>query len=73
VTELPEGFERGERSEPPEGWEGRTPPEGFEEGVTPPELPEGGFANDGTITQVEASTAFFMQDKVNNFSGVTAA
>jgi len=71
--ELPEGFERGERSEPPEGWEGRTPPEGFEEGVTPPELPEGGFANDGTITQVEASTAFFMQDKVNNFSGVTAA
>jgi len=84
----PEGFEKGERPEPPEGFEGRTPPEGFEdrippegfelpEGMEPPEDFEGRFPYDrmeeGEIVEGNPSTQFFMQDKVNNFSGVTAA
>ena len=83
-----EGFEKGERPEPPEGFEGRTPPEGFEdrippegfelpEGMEPPEDFEGRFPYDrmeeGEIVEGNPSTQFFMQDKVNNFSGVTAA
>ena len=48
------------------------PPEGFEKGERP-EMPEGGFVNDGTISEVKPSTLFPMQDKVNNFSGVTTA
>ena len=65
----PEGFEKGERPEMPEGM---IPPEGFEKGERP-EMPEGGFVNDGTISEVKPSTLFPMQDKVNNFSGVTTA
>ena len=64
--------------------EGMTPPEGFEgelptmpEGETFPDrqTPEGGFGSRGQTdspTAGEPSTAFYMNDKVNAFSGVTA-
>lgn len=74
---MPEGFDPGkmeERGQKPGNWEGRMPPEGFE-GEMPdrpegemPEPPEGGFGGNG-----DAATGFFMNDKVNAFSGVTAA
>ena len=60
-----------------------TPPEGFEgfdgqmpEGMERPERPEGMERPEGTPggkTDAEPSTAFYMNDLVNFFSGVTAA
>ena len=80
----PEGFEgemptRPEGEEPhapgsfgpsrPEMPEGQMPPEGFE-GQTPP----GGFGRPGDeIPAGAGQTVFYMQDKVNFFSGLTAA
>jgi len=71
--ELPEGFDPGEGfgGEKPEGME---PPEGFEGGMEP----SGGFGSGqfpgGSGNQSgesgEARTGFYMNDKVNAFSGV---
>ena len=81
----PEGFDgqppEGFGGQPPEGFDGQ-PPEGFDgpppEGETPGQpgnRPEGpppdGFG--GGKDPAEGRTAFFMQDKVNFFSGLTAA
>ncbi len=58
---------------PPEGFEGGMPelPEGetFPEGEMP-RIPERGFGGPGEAGQVQSSTAFYMNDKVNAFSGV---
>ncbi len=79
--EIPEGgWPEGERPEMPEGgWpEGERPqkPEGeWPEGEVP-EMPEGEFAGGmfpGSAQPGEANTLFYMQDKVNFFSGLTAA
>ncbi len=65
----PNGFGGGQQ--PPDGFDGQVP-----NGETPPDKPEGGrpngFPQMGAQTG-EASTVFFMQDKVNFFSGLTAA
>ena len=71
--ELPEGFDPGSMT-PPEGFEGfdGQMPEGMER----PERPEGMERPEGTPggkTDAEPSTAFYMNDLVNFFSGVTAA
>lgn len=59
--EMPGDFD-GEKPTPPEG---ETLPDG--------EPPEGGHPGQGDMGTVrEASTLFYMQDKVNAFSGVTA-
>ena len=81
---MPEGGNRGGRGQRAEGdLKNMTPPEGFDgEMPTLPEgetMPEGGFGSgrgqggvqNGTQSG-EASTAFYMSDKVNAFSGVTA-
>ena len=77
VGQMPEGFE-GFSGELPEGFEGFAGqmPEGF-----PGEMPEGfeGFAGQmpggdrGERPSGEGSTLFYMQDKVNCFSGITVA
>ena len=76
----PEGF-AGERPEPPEGMEEMIPPEGFE-GEHPeppegfdgerPEPPEGmeSFGGFDSGTAGESNAEFYMQDKVNFFSGL---
>ena len=85
----PEGFTPGQTPEgmtPPEGFtpgqtpEGMTPPEGFTpgqmpEGMTPPEGFTPGQMPEGTQQpqQGGGNTLFYMQDKVNNFSGVADA
>ena len=56
----------GEGQQPPEGFEGQ-PPDG-----EPGQMP-GGFAPDGQESGGEPSTLFYMADKVNAFSGVSAA
>jgi len=77
---LPEGFDPsqmgGGKGQQPEGGN-RQPPEGFE-GMEPPAMPEdfdpsqlGGRGEAGSTG--EAQTGFYMNDKVNAFSGVTAA
>ena len=78
--QMPEGFEGfvGERPEGFEGFNGQLPegftgemPEGFEGfgGQMP-----GGFGGDrGERPAGEGSTLFYMQDKVNCFSGIAAA
>ena len=78
---MPEGFDpsnMGGRGQRPENSEDRQPPEGFE-GEMPtwpegeiPEMPEGGFGGRGgeSSGSGEASTEFYMNDKVNAFSGV---
>ena len=59
----PEGFD-GERPQWPDGeMPDNAPPEGFD-GRMPEDLE--GFSGEG-------STLFYMQDKVNCFSGITAA
>ena len=65
----PEGFE-GERPEPPEGMEEMIPPEGFD--GERPEPPEGMESFDGfdSGTAGETNAEFYMQDKVNFFSGL---
>ena len=80
--DLPEGFDpgkMGERGQMPGNWEDRTPPEGFD-GEMPtwpegemPEPPEGGFRGRETFGDGEKRTDFYMNDKVNAFSGVTTA
>ena len=86
--EAPEGEQRGERPQMPEGEmptmpEGFDPgqmkemPEGFEPGQMPEgmEVPEGGFGGLGEFTAAEpgeANAQFYMQDKVNFFSGLTS-
>ena len=78
--EPPEGFGGFEGKEPPEDFGGEMPtgPEG--EGPNPPGshgpsrpegTPPGGF--DGPMPGGEGQTRFFMQDKVNFFSGLTPA
>ena len=64
--EPPEGMEREERPEPPEGFEPGQKPEGMEppEGMDFPGIMEAGG---------EANASFYMQDKVNFFSGLTSA
>ena len=83
-SEMPEGWIPGDMGEPPEGLEGFTgerpePPEGFDG-----QMPQGGrgprpegFGGEmperfeGTMPG-EENTLFYMQDKVNCFSGITA-
>ena len=70
---------------PPEGFGDREPPQGFD-GQMPTrpagEMPEGGFGGGfghggrgpgSRIPEGEGNTLFYMQDKVNFFSGITAA
>ena len=78
--EMPEG----EQPAMPEGWqpgddmpEGMELPEGFEPGEMPEgmEMPEGGFGGRGNRGEMpgesgEANSQFYMQDKVNFFSGL---
>ena len=75
--EPPEGMEREERTEPPEGFEPGEMPEGMElpEDFDPSQIPEGGFGGKGQFSAQpgEANTSFFMQDKVNFFSGLTSS
>lgn len=73
--EKPEGFGPGERPEGPQGGgqpgDGQTPPE-LPEGLEVPEgveLPEAGEI----VETGQARTDFYMQDKVNAFSGVANA
>ena len=77
---MPAGME-GQRPEKPEG-EMPTMPEGWEpgdelpEGMEPPEgmeIPEGGFGGRGewNTEAGDPNTLFYMQDKVNFFSGLT--
>ena len=74
--EPPEGMEMGERPEMPEGWEPGEMPEGMElpEDFDPFQIPEGGFGGKGQFSAEpgEANTSFFMQDKVNFFSGLSS-
>ena len=79
-TTPPQGMEN---MTPPEGFENMALPEGFQhgqmgegkgnmtlpEGFTPGELPDGTQMSQ----QGDQNTLFYMQDKVNNFSGVTDA
>lgn len=84
---MPEGFDpsqMGGRGQRPQG-DGMAPPEGFEPGQMPegmerPEMGEGeipqmpgGFGGSGNDQSGEPSTAFYMNDMVNSFSGVIAA
>ena len=74
--QMPEGMTPGEMPEDFTLPEGETMPENF----TPGEPPEGfggeggnrGGRGEGAMTG-ESSTSFYMQDKVNAFSGITAA
>ncbi len=70
--EPPEGFDpdKMDRGPRPENRKDRVPPEGFEG-----QMPEDDFRDMGreNANQDEASTAFYMNDKVNAFSGITAA
>ena len=75
--EMPEGFEPGEKKQwmgVSEGFDPEQLPEDFDPSRLPEgvEMPEGGMGR-GEITAAdgEANTAFYMQDKVNFFSGLT--
>jgi len=75
--EMPEGWEPGaEVPEPPEGWEPGEMPEGMElpDDFDPSQIPEGGFGGRGQFTAEpgDANMDFYMQDKVNFFSGLTS-
>ena len=71
----PEGFTPGQ---PPEGMENMTPPEGFTPGqppegmenMTPPEGWGGMGRPEEDADRSQANSLFYMQDKVNFFSGV---
>ncbi len=75
---LPEDFDpskMGGRGNRPDNWEDRQPPEGFEgEMPTWPEgeIPKGNFGGRGgkNLGTGEPSAEFYMNDKVNAFSGV---
>ena len=74
--EPPENFDpgkMGERGQKPGNWEDRQPHEGFEGEM--PEPPEGGFGFGGREIPDGGKnrTDFYMNDKVNAFSGVTTA
>ena len=74
--EMPEGWEPvSEMPEPLEGWEPGEMPEGMElpEGFDPSQIPEDGFGGKGQFSAEpgEANMDFYMQDKVNFFSGLT--
>ena len=81
---MPEDFEPGKlvgKGKRPENRENMTPPKGFE-GEIPtwpegemPEPPEGGFGGKGERNpgNGDARTDFYMNDKVNAFSGVMPA
>ena len=76
---LPQGGDRGGRGqggERPEGFSGQKPQDFNGEMPTMPEgeFPQGGFGSRGQTGKTgEANTTFYMQDKVNSFSGLTAA
>ncbi|MBR6526128.1 MAG: carbohydrate-binding domain-containing protein [Clostridia bacterium] len=85
MPEMPEGWTPEQMGEPPAEFAGKIP-EGFE-GQMPP-MPDGqggggrgeqkgkpeGFNGSGSAEQSgEGNTLFYMQDKVNFFSGLTAA
>ena len=82
--EMPEDFDPsqmfGGRGQRPEGGD-RKPPEGFEgfdgempDGMEPPDGFDPSRIPGGQQPQTgEAQTGFYMNDKVNAFSGVTAA
>ena len=74
--EPPEGMEKGERPQMPEG-EKPTMPEGWEPGDGMPggmEHPNNGRGEHDTFTGEtgDPKTAFYMQDKVNFFTGLTS-
>lgn len=77
--EMPEGMEGMTPPELPESMEGMTPPEMPEglEDMTPPEMPGDGDVPFRGIDQIgdnaEGSTEFYMQDKVNAFTGIRDA
>ena len=78
---LPEGFDpdkrpedmpMGEQPELPEGFEPGKMPEDFKPGQMPEGMtPPGGFAQ--TTEAGEPNSQFYMQDKVNFFSGLQKA
>ena len=75
--EPPEGMEKGDRPEMPEGemptmQDGWKPGEEIPEGMEPP---KDGRGDRGTFTGEtgDPNTAFYMQDKVNFFSGLSNA
>ena len=90
---IPEGMEKGQRPEMPEGEaptmpEGMEPPEGMKmpEGFEPGQMPQGNMGGKGSPGGFfggifgklfggsnDANTDFYMQDKVNFFSGLTNA
>ena len=78
--EMPADFTMPEGETPPDGgkgnhWNGERPDKSEGKMPTFPEgeMPEGGHGSSGGMeTSGEPSTAFYMQDKVNAFSGVTA-
>ena len=92
-NEIPEGMEKGQRPEMPDGEaptmpEGMEPPEGMEmpEGFEPGQMPQGNMGGKGSPGGFfggifgklfggsnDANTDFYMQDKVNFFSGLTNA
>jgi len=72
--EPPEDFDpgkMGQRGQKPGNWEDRQPPEDFDGEM--PEPPEGGFGGREMPNSGENRTDFYMNDKVNAFSGVTTA
>ena len=80
---MPEGFEPGQLGDrsPESDSEDRQPPEGFDgerptlpEGETRPEgeRPSRGGRGDRQEASEEPSTDFYLEDKVNAFSGITA-
>ena len=79
---MPEGFDPGKmgrRGQRPEDWEDMVPTEGFDwemptwpEGEAP-QMPESSFGGRGTPADGKKRTDFYMNDKVNAFSGVTTA
>lgn len=87
--EMPEGMEPpkdfdpskmgGGRGQRPENREDMVPPEGFDGEMSTwpereePQVPEGSFGSRGTPANGEKRTDFYMNNKVNAFSGVTAA
>ena len=69
----PEGMEKGERPEMPEGIEAGKMPEDFKPGEKPADMPQGMDFPGGFEQTAEAGTPpaeFYMQDKVNFFSGL---
>ena len=76
--EMPEGFEPGEKKQwmgVLEGFDPEQLPEDFDPSRLPEgvEMPGGGMGRwEITAADGEANTAFYMQDKVNFFSGLTS-